>query len=142
MFKQSLRFSVPMAFLVAFSGSAYAQLCDLPDLAKGQDYNEARKVIIDAGFSPHTDNWESHCHPEQRDTDYMSTVQEFVCPDFPEVESCTGTGMGYCSMQFVSDKDNLLRVTTRGGSPDVGLVGPDGRGQVVVHYAEATCPLF
>jgi hypothetical protein len=69
------------------------------------DYASARKVILADGWSPVL----GHCEQVSKDT----------CARFPEIDSCSGVGLGYCGMVFVKQRKCLYVVTT-GGQPDGG----------------------
>ncbi len=76
------------------------------------DYAAARKLILGYGWTPMS----GHC--EQ--------LSEKTCAAFPEIASCSGTGLGYCGMVFIK-QDKCLYVLTTGGEP--GSAG-DGSTQV------------
>ena len=48
---------------------------------------------------------------------------------YPEVLSCSGTGMGYCAFEFYNEKGYYLKVTTKGGD-----YTPDDKYPPVVTY--------
>lgn len=71
-------------------------------------YPEAREVIIAMGWIPAGDGCSGFI------------AGDTTCSDFPEIDSCSGTGMGYCAMTFRRG-DRCLDVLTTEGSPQRGV---------------------
>lgn len=73
---------------------------------EGMDYNEARKIIVgEYGWTP-----------QQGACEGAGAIAE-SCRSFPEVETCSGTGLGLCTM-FFSRLKRCLLIATIGGPPD------------------------
>lgn len=76
----------------------------LPILRQDIPYAEARKALIDAGWQPVP---QSHSSPSDRDRANESGYQE--------LETCSGTGLGWCIFQFRAAHDGQkLTVITAG----------------------------
>ncbi|MBD2326106.1 hypothetical protein [Alkalinema sp. FACHB-956] len=76
----------------------------IPALEKEMTYEQARQLILDAGWQPlvtTTDNPQDGTKP-WRDRGY------------DEVSSCSGTGMGFCRFEFTGSGDRKLVVVTGG----------------------------
>ncbi len=83
-------------------------------------YEEAREILLNSGWQainmhimpngvplPCWANWKDD--------------KEYSCR-FKEIESCSGTGMGFCLMWFFDGEDRYLRVLTAGGEPPNAVV--------------------
>lgn len=100
--------------------------CAPPAIENASGYNQARSIILKAGYrpAPTNDNLEtretSDCHPKKR-------WYAEACAAYPEIQACSGTGVGYCKMQFVNSNEDILEIITAGGLPDaefdIGVVG-------------------
>jgi hypothetical protein len=85
-----------------FSGCARAAPpAAKPPKLEQMAYPSARKVILGYGWRPVSGPCQ--LRPE-------------TCAQFPEIEACSGTGLGYCAMVFVR-KDKCLFIRTTGGEP-------------------------
>jgi hypothetical protein len=71
-------------------------------------YPEARKVILAMGWMPAGEDCGG------------GGTGEATCVDFPEIDSCSGTGVGYCAMTFRRG-DRCLDVVTTEGAPERGV---------------------
>lgn len=71
-------------------------------------YPDARAVILKLGWIPAGEDCGG------------GGTGETTCADFPEIDYCSGTGMGYCTMTF-RRRDRCLYVTTTEGPPKRGL---------------------
>ena len=74
-----------------------------PPKLEYMDYSSARKIILSYGWSP----MPGPC----------KQVSNTTCSRFPEIESCSGVGLGYCGMLFVKQNRCLYLLTT-GGPPE------------------------
>lgn len=93
-------------------------------------YNSARSIVLGHGFRPSEATPSDDCHKDSGQFDSLN------CTDYPEIRACSGTGLGYCSMQFENQSDDILKITTAMGSPD-----PDNE-EVHVVWAALTCPSY
>ena len=86
-----------------------------PPKLEGMEYPKARKIILGYGWvlSP------GNCTGIDRNYDNS-------CARFPEIENCSGTGVGYCDMDFAKP-GQCLTVTTVGGPP-----GNAGKGEETI----------
>lgn len=75
----------------------------LPMLRQDNPYAEVRQALINAGWQPVSD---SYLSPSDRDRADRS--------GYPELEACSGTGLGFCSFIFSADDGQKLRVITAG----------------------------
>jgi hypothetical protein len=69
---------------------------------EGMVYVKARPIILSYGWQPLA----GPCGGANKST----------CTDFPEVGNCSGTGVGFCDMNFAR-RDRCLVVITVGGEP-------------------------
>lgn len=111
-----------VAFVIG-TGSAFAK--DLPiKIKKGMPYLQARTTLIKNGWQPVTMHklpnltptcWQNFDHdiswqwPEDKD--------EAESCKYEEIESCSGSGMGFCSMYFSDGSGKYLNLITDGGEP-------------------------
>ncbi|MEM8531022.1 MAG: hypothetical protein AAGF95_09275 [Chloroflexota bacterium] len=73
-------------------------------LQEGMLYAEAREVLIEQGWEPHTQGAE----PNLND----ATVSELFDLGYEEIKDCSGTGVGPCRFEFMNDAGELLVVST------------------------------
>ena len=97
---------------------ASAQTLPTP-IKQDMPYVKARKALIDAGWQA----MPRHILPNGTPVCYINaemgmdaTYDEGAC-DFIEVSSCSGTGMGFCNMQFSDGRGFYLHITTAEGPP-------------------------
>lgn len=72
---------------------------------EGEQYLRARARILAAGWRP------------VRGECSGAGVTPEDCNEFPEIDTCSGTGVGYCGMAF-SKPGQCLAITTIGGRPE------------------------
>ena len=98
---------------------------DLPiKIKKGMPYTEARKVLLDAGWQTVTAHTTPNGTPVCFKVEYMKPneqgyddlVKSEAC-NYEEIDSCSGTGMGFCGMSFFDGEGIYLSITTAGGEP-------------------------
>ena len=80
-----------------------------PAKLEGMDYSKARRTIVGYGWTPTP----GEC---------VQGTSEQACKSFPEIGNCSGTGLGFCDMNFTR-RDRCLSVVTTGGPPDGALDG-------------------
>jgi hypothetical protein len=94
------------------AGSFNGNLSTNGDPAKARledmTYPEARKVILALGWIPAGEDCGG------------GGTGAATCTDFPEIDSCSGTGVGYCAMTF-RRRDRCLDVVTTEGAPERGV---------------------
>lgn len=76
----------------------------IPGLTVGMPYAEARILILADGWRP-----ASGLQPASRNG----------MDDYMEIEDCSGSGLGLCSMSFVDAQMNRFGLTTWGSEPTV-----------------------
>lgn len=90
---------------------------ELPiDVGQGMPYEQAREALISSG-------WQAiamHTTPNMSPVCWSDWAGEESCK-YQEIDSCSGSGMGFCLMYFYDGKAKYLKVRTVGGSP------PDAR---------------
>ena len=91
---------------------------DIPKLA--DDYWAARKQLLTLGYRPANAALEPYrvCAKE------MESDQLIDCDadtDLPEVANCSGTGMGYCQIYWISPKGRVLAITASGEPQPGGI---------------------
>ena len=113
--KNLLLFSIVLLSI----NSAFARDLSI-DVKKGMKYEKARQTLIDEGWqivAMHTtpngtpicwDNWEG--------------VSEKESCKYEEIDSCSGSGMGFCAMRFFDGEDKYLNVVTDGGEPPNAVI--------------------
>jgi hypothetical protein len=88
-------------------------------IKKGMPYIEARKILLDAGWqtvTAHTTpNGTPVCFKVQEQED-ESLANSEAC-NYEEIDSCSGSGMGFCEMIFFDGEKTYLSITTDGGEP-------------------------
>ena len=78
-------------------------------------YLKARKILINNG-------WQTvamHTTPNGTPTcwaDYEGASEKDSCK-YEEIDSCSGSGMGFCNMYFFDGDKTYLRIITAGGEP-------------------------
>ena len=78
---------------------------EIPKFEKGEDYKSVREKLIKAGWKPFKSSEADKCYGDDE-----------RCKDYPEMESCAGTGLGNC--RYLWKKDiKTLRIFTVGESP-------------------------
>ncbi len=82
--------------------NAYAQSLEITGLT----YHKARAIIIEAGWTP----LKTQADKQHR----FGNGPDFWALGYFELESCSGTGLAYCSFQFENTKGESLRITTKG----------------------------
>ncbi len=90
---------------------------ELPiNISQRMPYEQAREALLKKG-------WQTiamHTTPNLSPVCWSSWAGEESCK-FQEIDSCSGSGMGFCLMYFHDGKGKFLQVRTVGGSP------PDAR---------------
>ena len=80
-----------------------------PKRLEGMIYVDAREVILGMGWRP-------------LDGPCEGIMGEKICAQFPEIDNCSGTGLGFCDMHFARGK-RCLTVITVGGPPEPAIDG-------------------
>lgn len=86
-----------------------------PPLRVGQPYREARIAMGQAGWTP---------RPRPAGLPCAALVPDRRCQLYPELQSCSQTGPGFCRFEWLSPLGVPLAVVTRGGdvSGDPGVL--------------------
>jgi|GEM_PF-764193 len=95
---------LPLAGGVPASGGAAAAA---PPLKAGQPYQEARIAMTQAGWTPRRRAAAIPC---------AALVPDRRCQLYPELQSCSQTGPGFCRFEWLSPSGKPLAVITRGGN--------------------------
>lgn len=76
------------------------------DLQQSMPYNEAREVILNEG-------WEINYQNANSDDLLSGSLERMINElDYPEFETCSGTGMGFCRASFVNAYGESLILVT------------------------------
>lgn len=88
-------------------------------IKKGMPYIDARKILLNSGWqtvTAHTTpNGTPVCFKVQEQED-DSLANSEACK-YEEIDTCSGTGMGFCGMSFFDGEETYLSITTAGGEP-------------------------
>ena len=91
---------------------------DIPKLAS--DYWAARKQLLTLGYRPAN----AALKPYRVCAKEMESGQVIDCDadtDLPEVANCSGSGMGFCQIYWISPKDRVLAITASGEPQPGGI---------------------
>ncbi len=75
-------------------------------------YEKARNILLNSGWQTVT----MHSLPNGTPKCWYSEPDDYSC-HFKEIDSCSGTGMGFCKMWFYDGDGGYLVVRTMGGPP-------------------------
>lgn len=78
----------------------------IPSFYKGMPYSEGRKKMLDLGWQVPVINYSENCE----------FMQE-ICSKYPEVDDCSGTGLGFCLFIFTDSNGKRFKITTAGRDP-------------------------
>ncbi len=82
--------------------ATFAQTTGLPKIRKGETYKSVRVKMIKAGWKPYRTPEASVC-----------SENDERCQGRPEMEDCTGTGLGNCRFVW-KKKGKIVRIFTIG----------------------------
>lgn len=77
-------------------------------LKQGMPYAQARKTLLNSG-------WQAVAHSPNRDR--VGTLNYLIKLGYNEVETCSGTGMGFCRFSFTNATGQKLAVVTVNNQP-------------------------
>ncbi|MBR8831043.1 MAG: hypothetical protein Cpurp_07560 [Chlorogloea purpurea SAG 13.99] len=77
----------------------------IPSFYQGMPYTEGRRKMRELGWQTPVVNYSETCSPG---------VLDEICQAYPEVDNCSGTGMGFCSFTFRDSNNNCFRIITLG----------------------------
>lgn len=83
----------------------------IPSLRQGMPYEQARKILADAGWQTIFNRFPLAATEAQ--TRLIVNQKGWV-----ELESCSGAGLGLCTFQFRDAAGRILRVVTANNSPE------------------------
>lgn len=98
---------------------------DLPiTIKKGMSYIKARNILLKNGWQTVTAHTMPNGTPvcfkvadmDVTDEGYKNAANSASCK-FEEIDSCSGTGMGFCNMSFFDGDETYLSITTADGEP-------------------------
>ncbi|MDB5476518.1 MAG: hypothetical protein JWP49_2029 [Phenylobacterium sp.] len=97
------------------------QHSDLPKFKRHTPYGEVRRQLLNLGFKPImlAEPLSPECSP------YGDR-----CTRWPELESCSGTGIGYCKFGFRAPSGRWVALLTVGDEPGFYRIWYAGRGDV------------
>jgi hypothetical protein len=114
--KQTVLAMTGLVAIALFPGAVLAQ--EIPKtLKQGMPYAQARKILIQSGWqavawSPNRARFEIPARGRFGAMDYLINNLGYT-----EVESCSGTGMGFCRFSFTNAKSETLAVVTIDNQP-------------------------
>ncbi|WP_419204175.1 hypothetical protein [Bordetella trematum] len=124
------RIEIALFGIVAAFFSIPSLAKDLPiKIKKEMEYSEARASLLKSGWQPVVAHMAANGTPicyevvdlDPQDDRYADLVDSEACK-YEEIEACSGSGMGFCSMKFFDGRKNYLSVITAGGSPPDAFV--------------------
>lgn len=77
----------------------------IPNLVQGMTYQDARQLIINAG-------WQAQYNSDPNIAATDSRIAGMISQGWGEVEACSGTGLGLCKFSFRDAFGRYLSVTT------------------------------
>ncbi|NJS15896.1 MAG: hypothetical protein HC787_00440 [Nostocaceae cyanobacterium CSU_2_110] len=83
----------------------------IPSLRQGMPYEQARQILIDAGWQATFNRFPLAA--TQTQTDLIVNKKGWV-----ELESCSGSGLGLCTFQFKNAAGRILRIVTANNFPE------------------------
>ena len=91
-----------------------------PDVKEGMAYSKARQLLLKAGWHVPVlpDGGYPADHPKVA-SECAGNVE--ACNRWPEIDSCSGSGDGYCNMNWVNAAGQEVRVITSGGLDEAVL---------------------
>ena len=93
----------------------------------GMNYHNARKLILKEEWAPI-----QPIYPKDKIPFTQTVIYERFKP-YPEVQGCSGTGLGYCTIFFTNQTYDLLVVTT------IGEDDPNGKYSATVDQVKPIC---
>ena len=78
------------------------------NLKQGMPYAQARKTLLNSG-------WQAVAHSPNRDR--SGAMNYLIKLGYNEVETCSGTGMGFCRFSFTNANGQKLAVVTVNNQP-------------------------
>ncbi len=108
--KKVIPFSFVFSFLFLLKSTPIIAL-PLPSFYQGMPYGEARQKMLELGWQVPLINNSQDC---------QSMVE--ICKNYPEVEACSGTGLGFCLFVFTDSNGKRFKITT-GGCNSLEVVG-------------------
>ncbi|MBX3281089.1 MAG: hypothetical protein KF756_01290 [Acidobacteria bacterium] len=99
-----------IVLVIGLASAAYAQRSEWPVFKKGEDYSSVRKKLEKAGWTPY--------RRDDADTYYDDSLDangKQIRSTYPELNTCSGTGVGYCTFTWLSPRRRPATITTVGG---------------------------
>ena len=93
---------------------------------KDMNYHNARKLLLKEEWVPIQPIYPKDKNP------FALTIYERFKP-YPEVQGCSGTGLGFCTMFLTNQNYDILVITT------VGEDDPNGKYSATVSQVKAIC---
>ena len=96
--------------IIGLTSVAQAQRSEWPVFKKGEAYSTVRKKLIKAGWKPYRRDDADAYYDDISDANGKQ-----VRATFPELNTCSGTGVGYCVFTWMSPRKRPAIITTVGG---------------------------
>ncbi|MGK7941715.1 MAG: hypothetical protein AB4062_16510 [Crocosphaera sp.] len=103
--KKIISFSLGLSFFFLLKSTPIIAL-PLPSFYQGMPYDEAREKMLELG-------WQVPLINNSQDCQFMAEI----CQNYPEVEACSGTGLGFCLFIFIDSNGKRFKITTAGRDP-------------------------
>ena len=104
--------------LSLFSDSSLANSLPI-NIKADMPYPEARSLLVQDGWKPavmyRKADGSPSCWTDTLGEAWRDSYQESC--QYPEIDNCSGTGLGFCAMMYFDGKDQCLRVITANGHP-------------------------
>ena len=95
---------------IGLASVGYAQRSEWPVFGKNETYPSIRKKLIKAGWKPNREN-----DADPYFDDYLDANGKQIRATYPELSTCSGTGVGYCLFTWLSPRKRQGIITTIGG---------------------------
>ena len=106
LFRRSRSYCIATLAAAILSTSVFGQTASWPRFRKGESYARVRIKLIKAGWKPY----------RREDADpYYDENEKALRSKYSELNTCSGTGVGYCTFTWRNRKGKRATISTVGG---------------------------